>query len=129
MALYAALRLPARVRRKLSSRWRPCCPFNPPAIAPIFLSLTEGASSSTRTVLSKRVAVNVGLMLVVAMVAGNVLLSFFGISLSIVRVGGGMLVIASAWRLVNSPDADTERVARLAESFTRKWPRPAPSTR
>ena len=68
-------------------------------------------------------------MLVVAMVAGNVLLSFFGISLSIVRVGGGMLVIASAWRLVNSPDADTERVARLAESFTRKWPRPAPSTR
>ena len=30
-------------------------------------------------------------MLVVAMVAGNVLLSFFGISLSIVRVGGGML--------------------------------------
>ena len=57
-------------------------------------------------------------MLVVAMVAGNVLLSFFGISLSIVRVGGGMLVIASAWRLVNSPDADTERVARLAESFT-----------
>ena len=94
-------------------------PFlNPPAIAPIFLSLTEGASSSTRTVLSKRVAVNVGLMLVVAMVAGNVLLSFFGISLSIVRVGGGMLVIASAWRLVNSPDADTERVARLAESFT-----------
>ena len=38
-------------------------PFlNPPAIAPIFLSLTEGASSSTRTVLAKRVAVNVGLM-------------------------------------------------------------------
>ena len=62
-------------------------------------------------------------MLVVAMVAGNVLLSFFGIPLSIVRVGGGMLVIASAWRLVNSPDADTS-VARLAESFTRKWPGP-----
>ena len=119
MALYAALRLPARVRRKLSLRaGDPAALLNPPAIAPIFLSLTEGASSSTRTVLSKRVAINVGLMLVVAMVAGNVLLSFFGISLSIVRVGGGMLVIASAWRLVNSPDADTERVARLAESFT-----------
>ncbi|KAF1326674.1 hypothetical protein FI667_g8306, partial [Globisporangium splendens] len=70
-------------------------PFlNPPAIAPIFLSLTEGASSATRVVLAKRVATNVCLMLIVAMVAGNVLLSFFGISLSIVRVGGGMLVIA-----------------------------------
>ena len=94
-------------------------PFlNPPAIAPIFLSLTEGASSATRIALAKRVAINVALMLTVAMVAGNVLLGFFGISLSIVRVGGGMLVMHSAWRLVNSPDGDSERVARLAESFT-----------
>lgn len=94
-------------------------PFlNPPAIAPIFLSLTEGASSATRIALAKRVAINVALMLIVAMVAGNVLLGFFGISLSIVRVGGGMLVMHSAWRLVNSPDGDSGRVARLAESFT-----------
>lgn len=94
-------------------------PFlNPPAVAPIFWALTEGASTQTRTALSKRVAVNVLLMLVVAMLAGNLLLSFFGISLAIVRVGGGILVIYSAWRLVNSPDADTGRVARMAESFT-----------
>lgn len=94
-------------------------PFlNPPAIAPIFWTLTEGASEQTRAALSKRVAINVALMLTIAMIAGNMLLSFFGISLSIVRVGGGMLVMYSAWRLVNSPDADTSRVARMAESFT-----------
>lgn len=94
-------------------------PFlNPPAMAPIFLSLTEGASASTRIALAKRVAINVALMLTFAMVAGNVLLSFFGISLSIVRVGGGMLVMYSAWRLVNSPDDESARVARMAESFT-----------
>jgi len=93
-------------------------PFlNPPAVAPIFWSLTEGASTTTRVALAKRVAINVALMLTVAMVAGNVLLSFFGISLPIVRVGGGLLVIASAWRLVNSPDGDTGRVAQMAESF------------
>ncbi|SAI02548.1 multiple antibiotic resistance protein [Bordetella ansorpii] len=94
-------------------------PFlNPPAVAPIFWALTEGASAQTRASLSKRVAINVMLMMTVAMVAGNLLLSFFGISLAIVRVGGGILVIHSAWRLVNSPDADTSRVARMAESFT-----------
>lgn len=94
-------------------------PFlNPPAVAPIFWSFTEGASVATRTALSKRVAVNVTLMLAGAMIAGNILLSFFGISLSIVRVGGGMLVIYSAWRLVNSPDADSGRVAQMAEAFT-----------
>jgi multiple antibiotic resistance protein len=94
-------------------------PFlNPPAVAPIFWTLTEGASGSTRLALAKRVALNVGVMLTIAMVAGNVLLSFFGLSLAIVRVGGGVLVIASAWRLVNSPDAGAERAARMAESFT-----------
>ncbi|AOB27021.1 MULTISPECIES: MarC family protein [Bordetella] len=94
-------------------------PFlNPPAITPIFWTLTEGASKQTRAQLSKRVAINVALMMIGAMIAGNVVLSFFGISLAIVRVGGGMLVIYSAWRLVNSPDADTSRHAQMAESFT-----------
>jgi multiple antibiotic resistance protein len=92
--------------------------LNPPAIAPIFWTLTEGASSATRLALAKRVAINVCLMLTIAMIAGNVLLSLFGLSLAIVRIGGGMLVIASAWRLVNSPDAGAENAARAAESFT-----------
>lgn len=94
-------------------------PFlNPPAVAPIFWSLTAGASTATRVALAKRVAINVALMLIIAMLAGSILLSFFGISLAIVRVGGGILVIASAWRLVNSPDGDTGRVAQMAESFS-----------
>jgi len=92
--------------------------LNPPSVAPIFWTLTEGASSATRLALAKRVAINVGLMMTVAMVAGNVLLSFFGLSLAIVRVGGGMLVVASAWRLVNSVDGGTQRAAQMAESFT-----------
>jgi multiple antibiotic resistance protein len=94
-------------------------PFiNPPAVAPIFWTLTEGASSATRLSLSKRISVNVLIMLIFAMFAGNVLLSFFGLSLAIVRVGGGLLVMASAWRLVNSPDAGAEHAARMAGSFT-----------
>ncbi|KCB25521.1 MarC family protein [Bordetella hinzii] len=94
-------------------------PFlNPPAIAPIFWTMTAGAATATRTALAKRVAINVAAMLTVAMVAGNVVLSFFGISLAIVRVGGGILVMYSAWRLVNSPDGDSSRVARMAEPFT-----------
>ncbi len=92
--------------------------LNPPAVAPIFLSLTEGASNATRALLAKRIAVNVLLMLTGAMIFGNIVLAFFGISLAIVRVGGGLLVVASAWRLVNSSDGGTERAAQLAESFT-----------
>lgn len=97
--------------------------LNPPAVAPIFLSLTEGASLATRAALAKRIALNALMMLVIAMTLGHIVLAFFGISLAIVRVGGGMLVIASAWRLVNSPDGGTGHAAQLAEPFTSEMAR------
>ncbi len=92
--------------------------LNPPAVAPIFLTLTEGASANARTQLAKRVAVNICIMLAIAMIAGNLVLDFFGISLPIIRVGGGLLVIATAWRLVNASDSDTEHAQNMAEAYT-----------
>lgn len=92
--------------------------LNPPAVAPIFLSLTEGASSQARTELSRRVAINIFIMLAVAMFAGNVVLDFFGVSLPIVRVGGGLLVVATAWRLVSASDADAEQAQNMADAYS-----------
>src|SRR3546814_521886 len=92
--------------------------LNPPAAAPIFLMLTEGASANSRGQLAQRVSINICIMLTIAMVAGNVVLDFFGISLPIVRVGGGLLVIASAWKLVNASDVDAKHAQALAESYT-----------
>lgn len=92
--------------------------LNPPAAAPIFLTLTEGASTSARTRLSKKVAINIFIMLTVAMIAGNVVLNFFGISLPIIRIGGGLLVIATAWRLVSASDFDAEQAQDMAESYS-----------
>lgn len=92
--------------------------LNPPAAAPIFLMLTEGIPNSVRGQIAKRVAVNILIMLAVAMIAGNLVLEFFGISLPIVRVGGGLLVIASAWRLVNASDLNAEHAQSMVESFS-----------
>lgn len=92
--------------------------LNPPAAAPIFLSLTEGASNQARTELAKRVSINIFIMLAVAMFAGNVVLDFFGISLPIVRIGGGLLVIATAWRLVSASDADTEQAQNMVDAYS-----------
>ncbi len=86
--------------------------LNPPAVAPIFLTLTEGASANARTLLSKRVAINICIMLAIAMIAGNLVLNFFGISLPIIRVGGGLLVVATAWRLVSASDFDAQHATR-----------------
>ncbi|MCK9509223.1 MAG: NAAT family transporter [Pigmentiphaga sp.] len=92
--------------------------LNPAATAPIFLSLTRGASASVRQRLAMHVARNVFLMLCTAMLVGSFVLAFFGISLPIVRIGGGLLVVATAWRLVNASDTGSEAPAKIAENFT-----------
>ncbi len=41
-----------------------------------------------------------------------------GISLSVVRVGGGLLVIAAAWKLLNAEDPDTSLHPMNSEEYT-----------
>lgn len=81
--------------------------LNPPAAVPIFWTMTSGANTQTRKMLSKRIAINVFVMIVAAIFLGNFVLTMLGISLSVVRVGGGLLVIAAAWKLLNAEDPDT----------------------
>lgn len=92
--------------------------LNPAATAPIFLGLTEGASPSTRALLARRIARNMFALMVGSMLVGSYVLDFFGISLPIVRVGGGLIVAASAWRLLNAGHASQDSRAELAEAFT-----------
>lgn len=92
--------------------------LNPPAVAPIFLTLTEGASAHARTQLAQRVAINICIMLAIAMIAGNLVLAFFGISLPIIRLGGGLLVVATAWRLVSASDYDAEHAQNMADTYS-----------
>ena len=81
--------------------------INPPGGAPIFLSVTPGASAKTRALLARRVGVDSFLLLSAAMFIGSHVLGFFGLSLAVVKIAGGLLVIANGWRLVNA-DANTD---------------------
>lgn len=92
--------------------------LNPAATAPIFLGLTEGASARTRAILSRRIARNMLVLMVGAMLVGSYVLSMFGISLPIVRVGGGLIVAANAWRLLNASQVTSDSRQALAEGFT-----------
>lgn len=92
--------------------------LNPAATAPIFLGLTEGASPSTRALLARRIARNMFALMVGSMLVGSYVLDFFGISLPIVRVGGGLIVAATGWRLLNTGHASEDSRAELAEAFT-----------
>jgi multiple antibiotic resistance protein len=74
---------------------------NPLGSAPIFLSLTADLPGDARRRLAIVVARHAFLLLMAAMLIGSYLLDLFGISLPIVRVGGGLLVTANGWRMLN----------------------------
>ena len=74
--------------------------------SPIFLSLTREYSSSTRKALSWQIAVNSFFLLVGSYFIGTHILSFFGISIPVVQVGGGLIVISTGWALLKQRAED-----------------------
>ena len=79
---------------------------NPLGNSPIFLLLTRNSSSASRAMLSWRIAVNSFLLLVISFFIGTHILAFFGISLPVVQVGGGLVVISTGWTMLKSSDDD-----------------------
>lgn len=74
---------------------------NPIGSAPIFLGLTRHVSADERHTLAGRVAVNGFLLLLGSLFVGSHVLEFFGITLPIVRVAGGLVVTAFGWKLLH----------------------------
>lgn len=84
--------------------------MNPLSGAPVF-SMTVGDNPVAARQLARQVAINCWFVLVGSMLVGTYVLSLFGISLPIVRIGGGLLVAASGWRMLNSNDDDEVQAA------------------
>ena len=74
---------------------------NPPGSALVFLSLTQRASTETRRLLARRVALNSFFVMAVSLLLGAFVLSIYGISIPIIRVAGGMIVAVAGWKLLN----------------------------
>lgn len=79
---------------------------NPIGGSPVFLSLTGDYSPQSRRLLAWRVALNSFVLLVASFAIGTHVLSFFGISLPVVQVGGGILVISTGWAMLKQKDED-----------------------
>lgn len=81
---------------------------NPLGGSPIFLSLTPNYASAERHSLSRLIAMNSFFLLIGSYLVGTHILGFFGISLPVVQVGGGLVVISTGWAMLQRGD-DEER--------------------
>jgi multiple antibiotic resistance protein len=77
---------------------------NPISGSPVFLLLTQDYSRESRKLLARRVAINSFILLIVSVVVGTYILAFFGISLPVVQVGGGLVVISTGWAMLTRSD-------------------------
>jgi len=83
---------------------------NPIGGAPVFLGLTACCTVAERNSLARRVAVNSVLLLAGSLFIGSHVLVFFGITLPVVRIAGGLVLIAFGWKLLQTgADVETER--------------------
>lgn len=82
---------------------------NPLGSAPLFLSLTQYYSAAERKILSGRIAVNSIVLIVASYFIGTHILAFFGISLPVVQVGGGLVLVSTGWALLKEPDEDSTK--------------------
>jgi multiple antibiotic resistance protein len=78
---------------------------NPIGDAPIFLALTHSYPQSVRTILARKIAFYGFMLLAASFLFGTPVLDFFGISLVVIRITGGMVLAATGWNLLNQDDS------------------------
>lgn len=94
---------------------------SPLSNAPIFLSLTRDVSSGSRSLLARKIATSSFILLLGSIFVGTYILAFFGISLPVVQVGGGLVVFATGWTLLNrSSDEGVPRSQITAEEASQR---------
>lgn len=80
---------------------------NPLGSALVFLGLVGVVPAEVYRSLARRIAINTILFFAVIELVGSTILHFFGISLPIVQVAGGLVLASMGWSLLNQKDPET----------------------
>jgi multiple antibiotic resistance protein len=97
---------------------------NPLGSALMFLGLVGCAPPAVDRALARSIAISTTIFLITIEAIGTVLLKFFGISLPVVQVAGGLTLAAMGWKLLNQeepeerekpPDVDSQDIRSLEQ--------------
>lgn len=88
---------------------------NPISAAPVFLTLSRGFSPERRAQQARMAATWMAVILLVSLLAGALILEFFGISMHALRLAGGLVVAQVGFSMMR---AEPTSPAELAEDST-----------
>lgn len=83
---------------------------NPLGAIPVFLALTPDYTAQERRSTALRTSVYFALLLTAFYFGGTLILQFFGISLSAMRIAGGLVILASGYGLLYGKMEDSRAV-------------------
>lgn len=92
---------------------------NPLAAMPVFLSLTEFSTDSERAAIAKKSSFYMFGVLLIFLLAGTYIMSFFGISLSGIRIAGGLIILRAAYAMLN-PDHSERKISEEAQEAAKQ---------
>jgi multiple antibiotic resistance protein len=88
--------------------------INPLGCALMLMALVGNAPPGVYRKLASRIAINTTLFLLLIQLIGTPLLRFFGISLPVLQVAGGLVLAVMGWKLLDQPASGGEDPATAA---------------
>lgn len=75
--------------------------LNPLGTIPIFVGLTSDYTKKERAIVSLKTSINVLIILLISFFVGKYVLTFFGITITALRIAGGLIITSSGFALLN----------------------------
>ena len=89
--------------------------LNPIGTVPIFVGLTQDYTQKERSKVSMLTAINVFIILIISFFIGQYVLTFFGITITALRIAGGIIIASSGFSLLNGKFSKNRGIDKKVE--------------
>lgn len=89
---------------------------NPFSTAPLFIGLTAGLTETARHKIAARACLNMAAILLIFLIAGSLVLAFFGITINGLRMAGGMIIGFIGFRMLFPPPTSNAEVVEQRDA-------------
>lgn len=91
---------------------------NPIAMSSVFFGMTKYATDEERKKLATLVTLYGTMLLLGTLLVGPYLLNFFGLNAADIRVAGGLVIFAIAWKMLNPPEENKSKPHDTADPMS-----------